>query len=388
MHLRQCLRVRVLIPGLCALALAACAPEEAPSVATAAAVTVTIPATATVTAVATLVPTTAATATIAPTATAAVPATATTAPAATVPATTVPLPTSAADTASGTRPANFSTALPDTTRTAVASIVASIVRTPTSGTPTAPTASGTNATVMAGGSGGGTATPPASASTQGTATGGPVSPQATRTEAASTVVSIGRTPTRGPGTPDGRPIVGGAAPTRGATTVSTGTRTAGTGTPAQAGGTTSATDGRYTSPDNAFSFVPPPSWEVSPPRTAGITVRYDSASPRGNFNVNTETLPARITTVAEYLEEGTRRLPSQVPGYTPDPGGTRVLTLGGEPAAAIRYTGTVSGVTVVVQQVAVLKNGVAYVLTFVAPTDDADAFLREAEAVLTSWRFV
>lgn len=157
-----------------------------------------------------------------------------------------------------------------------------------------------------------------------------------------------------------------------------------------AGAATAPAHSRYRDAQDRFTFEVPITWEElrTPSLTGAAAVRYRSDAPYGTFNVVVESLPPGISTLDRYVEEGTAQLRRVVPGLAPAPDNPRALTLGGEPAEAVRYTATLAGLPVVVEQVAAIRDGQGYVLTFIALESDADAFFREAEIVRTSWQFV
>jgi hypothetical protein len=115
---------------------------------------------------------------------------------------------------------------------------------------------------------------------------------------------------------------------------------------------------------------------------------------RVNANVIVESSIAAGTTAREYVEAGRRLLRdprareqlgiATVPtGFEP----IRTTRLDGEPAAGSGYRTEVGGKRLRHSQVAAIRDGAGYSVTYTAPADEFDQQLDDFESIVRSWRW-
>ncbi len=143
------------------------------------------------------------------------------------------------------------------------------------------------------------------------------------------------------------------------------TRAASPGTPLPA----LPTGQTYRDPQGRFSFTIPETWTQAPP--AGSEVAYRAPTPEGvvpgTVNVVLEKLPSAAVTLDEYDQAGEQNLRQQFPDYRPI--SLSRVTVDGKPAYKRVYTATVAGRLMQIQQIYLIDNDTAYIISSGAPQD-------------------
>lgn len=134
----------------------------------------------------------------------------------------------------------------------------------------------------------------------------------------------------------------------------------------------------------SYTLYVPESWTVD--MQTSSTRAYCSKEDRSSVIVMTGETENTDTPVKEWWGSGLSELKALYPDFELVTEGEKVK-LGGEDAEKYVYSGTFDGTKFKYTQVAAVKRGVIYILTYGAPADKWESHVEEVEKMIENFRF-